>query len=87
MQEAKMKGSVWLFFVIAFGFSWLFWVPLALAEQGLLSLPEGLYQFLSGENNPAAWGPFVAAFLMTAIYEGWSGVKDLIKRGLQVKFG
>ncbi len=87
MKAEQRKGNVWLFFVIAFGFSWLFWVPLALAEQGLLSLPEGLYQFLSGENNPAAWGPFVAAFLLTAIFEGWSGVKDLIKRGLRVKFG
>ena len=87
MQEAKMKGSVWLFFVIAFGFSWLFWVPLALAEQGFLSLPDGLYQFLSGSQNPAAYGPFVAAFLMTGIYEGWSGVKALIKRGLDFKIG
>jgi len=87
MKEEQRKGSVWLFFIIAFGFSWLFWVPLALAEQGFISLPDGLYQFLSGENNPGAWGPFVAAFLMTAIYEGWSGVKALIKRGLNVKIG
>lgn len=87
VKEGKKKGSVWLFFLIAFGFSWLFWVPLALAEQNLLSLPDGLYQFLSGGSNPAAWGPFVAAFLLTAIYEGWSGIKALVKRGLQVKIG
>ena len=87
VREAKLKGNVWLFFVIAFGFSWLFWVPLALAEQGFLSLPDGLYQFLSGSSNPAAWGPFVAAFLMTAIYEGGKGVKALIKRGLDFKIG
>jgi len=87
MKEEKLKGNVWLFFILSFGFSWLFWVPLALAEQGILSLPDGLYQFLSGSNNPAAWGPFVAAFLMTIIYEGWSGVKALIKRGLNVKIG
>ena len=86
-KEVKLKGNVWLFFVIAFGFSWLFWVPLALAEQGFLSLPDGLYQFLSGSNNPAAYGPFVAAFLLTAIYEGWGGVKALIKRGLDFKIG
>jgi len=87
VNKEKMKGNIWLFFVIAFGFSWLFWVPLALAEQGFLSLPDGIYQFLSGSNNPAAWGPFIAAFLLTAIYEGWSGVKTLIKRGLKVKIG
>ena len=87
MKEQQFKGNVWLFFIIAFGFSWLFWMPLALAEQGILSLPDGLHQFLSGSNNPGAWGPFVAAFLMTIIYEGWSGVKALIKRGLNVKIG
>jgi len=86
-KEVKLKGNVWLFFVIAFGFSWLFWGPLALAEQGIISLPEGLYQFLSGSSNPAAFGPFVAAFLLTAIYDGWSGVKALIKRGLDFKIG
>ena len=63
-KEVKLKGNVWLFFVIAFGFSWLFWVPLALAEQGIISLPEGLYQFLSGSSNPAAYGPFVAALFI-----------------------
>ena len=56
MKAARLKGNVWLFFIIAFGFSWLFWMPLALAEQGILSLPDGLYQFLSGSNNPAAGG-------------------------------
>jgi len=86
-KEVKLKGNVWLFFVIAFSFSWLFWVPLALAEQGFLSLPDGLYQFLSGSSNPAAYGPLVAALLMTAVYEGWSGVKALIKRGLDFKIG
>ncbi len=87
MKEEQKKGSVWLFFIIAFGFSWLFWVPLALAEQNIISLPDGLHQFLSGGKNPAAWGPFIAAFLMTVIYDGWGGVKALIKRGLNVKIG
>lgn len=87
MEEKKLKGNVWLFFVIAFGFSWFFWVPLALAEQGVIKMSEGLHQFLSGSSNPAAWGPFVAAFLLTATYEGWSGVKALIRRALNFKFG
>ena len=56
MKEEQKKGNVWLFFIVAFGFSWLFWVPLALAEQGILSLPEGLYQFLSGGQQPRSLG-------------------------------
>ena len=87
MKDVKLKGNVWLFFVIAFGFSWLFWVPWALAEQKLLNLPEGIYQFLAGSSNPGAFGPLVAAVLMTIMYEGWSGLKALLKRGLNFKIG
>ena len=87
MKVKQLKGNVWVFFIIAFGFSWLFWVPLALAEQGILTLPDTIHGFLAGGSNPAAWGPFVAAFLMTAIYEGWSGDKALIGRGLNFKIG
>ena len=56
MADTQSKDrSVWLFYVLAFGWSWLFWGPLALAEQGVISLPENLPGFLAG-GNLAAWG-------------------------------
>lgn len=43
---------------------WLFWIPNALAAQGV-ALPEGLARFLASPFNPAAFGPTVAALLLT----------------------
>ena len=83
--QSKDHGA-WLFYVLAFGWTWLFWVPLALAEQGLIMLPENLPKFLA-EGNLAAWGPLLAALLLTFLNRRWAGLKDLLKQGIRVKFG
>ena len=80
------KRKVWLFFLVAFGWSWLFWIPVALISRGL-SVPAGLESFLNGPFNPAAWGPLIAALLVTFLEEGKDGVKKLLKRGLDFRFG
>jgi CAAX protease family protein len=48
------------YFVLAFALSWLVWIPLATASQGVLpvALPSQLYLL-------GAFGPFVAALLLT----------------------
>lgn len=74
------------FLLIAFGFSWLFWVPAALIAQGKLTVSAGLEDFLLNA-NPAAWGPLVAAILVTMFTEGWTGLKDLLRRGVKGRFG
>ena len=87
MSESRTNGhSVWLFFALAFGWTWLFWVPLALAEQGVVSLPEGLYRFLN-ESNPAAWGPLLAGLLLTFLNGGWPALKELLGRGVRGRLG
>ncbi len=75
-----------LFYVIAFAFAWAFWMPLALAESGYLTLPTSLYTYLS-ENNPGAWGPLIAAIVTALIASGWTGLRDLFRRMTRVKFG
>ncbi len=78
MDDTQSKDhSVWLFYVLAFGWTWLFWVPIALAEQGIISLPENLPRFLA-EGNLAAWGPLLASLLLTFLNRGWAGVKGLL---------
>ena len=87
MSENRRDGQgLWLFFALAFGWTWLFWVPLALAEQGMVSLPDGLYRFLN-ESNPAAWGPSLAALFVTLLKGGWPALKKLLRRGVQARFG
>ena len=87
MDNTQSKDhSVWLFYVLAFGWTWLFWIPLALAEQGIITLPENLPGFLA-EGNLAAWGPLLASLLLTYLNRGWAGIKGLLKQGVRVRFG
>jgi membrane protease YdiL (CAAX protease family) len=63
------------YFLIAYAFSWLVWVPLALSQDdaGLLSFhsPIGV----SASVVVASFvGPFLSAFIMTGITEGREGI-------------
>ncbi len=80
-QDSGIARSVWPFFALAYAFSWLFWVPSALATNGL-PVPAGVARFLTSPLNPAAFGPLVAALLLTLLQEGGQGVLRLLKRGI-----
>lgn len=82
----REKRKVWLFFLAAFGWSWLFWIPTALIARGW-SAPSSLESFLNSPFNLAAWGPLIAALLVTFLEQGTAGVKKLLKRGLDFRFG
>jgi len=81
------KSNVWVFVLVAFGFSWLFWIPNALIAQNVWQAPEGLKNFLDGPFNLGPWGPLFAAIVVTFMYQGSAGVKDLLKRGLMIRLG
>ncbi|MFN2202639.1 MAG: CPBP family intramembrane glutamic endopeptidase [Caldilineaceae bacterium] len=83
----EKRVNVWVFMFVAYGFSWLFWIPDALIAQGLWDAPSGIQQILSGPFNLGPWGPLVAAFVVTFAYQGTAGVKDLGRRGLQFRLG
>jgi len=81
------KSNVWIFMLVAYGFSWLFWIPEALIAQGTWNAPEGLKIFLAGPFNLGPWGPLFAVIAITFMYEGGTGVKTLLKRSLMTKLG
>ncbi|MEM2841437.1 MAG: type II CAAX endopeptidase family protein [Candidatus Bathyarchaeia archaeon] len=85
-QNESDKINLFLYFLIAFAFTWLFWIPEALASQGLLA-PSILTDFLFSPFNPAAFGPLVAAFSLTYLSAGKQGVKELLKRGVNYRIG
>lgn len=85
LQKSGTNKRLWLFFMLTYGFSWLFWIPQALAAHGAV-LPTRVAAFLSGPFNPAAFGPFVAALVLTFLDEGWQGVIGLLKQGLDLRF-
>lgn len=73
------------YFVMAYSFSWLAWIPYVLAQDGLGLLPVRLTQF--GLLPGAYLGPILAGFLMTAVTEGKPGVARLRRRLVQWREG
>jgi membrane protease YdiL (CAAX protease family) len=71
----------WKYFVIAFAFSWIVWLPGVLAARGLFELPFPEL-VLAGIG---AFGPFVSAFYLTRKNQGKEGIKTLIKRALNFR--
>lgn len=87
MKNAKSENrNLLLYFLIAFTFSWIFWIPQSLISNSLLSVPSIIADFLLGPFNPAAFGPLISAFSLTYLNEGAKGIKDLLKRGVDYKF-
>jgi membrane protease YdiL (CAAX protease family) len=84
VKKNDMK-HVWLFFAVAYAFSWIFWIPDALAAHGM-NLPAGMAKFLASPYNPAAFGPLVAAIVLTLILQGWKGILALLKKGIDFRF-
>ena len=70
-QVRSECSNLLLFFLIAFAWSWFFWL---LQMWGL-----NLYV--------APFGPFIAAFLLSFVNEGKEGVKELLKRGFDPRIG
>ncbi len=72
MGLEKFEGNaLLLFFFIAYAWSWSFWA----------------LQLLGMDLHVAAFGPFVAAFLLTYAQEGKMGVKGLLKKGFDSRIG
>jgi uncharacterized protein len=63
---------------MAYGLSWLGWLPYVLSQSGLGLLPFHLSQLVG---LPGAFlGPCLSGFLMTAVTEGKTGVRHLLRR-------
>src|SRR5512136_127570 len=70
-----------VFFLITFGFTWFFWMPDALAKMGTIPASP-----LTGLGFVGAFGPLIAAIIVTSIYEGKSGLLVLFKRAVDYSF-
>jgi hypothetical protein len=81
----KQKYYVLVFILISFGYSWLSWVPEALIAQNLWNAPEAVRRFVG--LNLGAWGPLVGAIVTTFIFRRFSGLRELLGRGVMVRLG
>ncbi len=84
-SETSGGGHLLLFFAIAFGWAWLFWVPEALRQAGLIEIPAALVT-LHAEGQPAAWGPLIGAIVVALLQNGYQGLKDLLASMVRVRF-
>jgi membrane protease YdiL (CAAX protease family) len=66
------RHSLVLFFVLAYAFSWAVEIPLALRARGLIAapIPWSLHYL-------AAYGPLLAAIIVTGLTDGREGLKSL----------
>ncbi len=78
------KHPVTWFYILAFGLSWMGWIPVALGSHGLPPFSSPFFQFLL---ILSAVGPALAAVVVTRAVQGTSGVQDLLKRLLQWRVG
>lgn len=78
-------GFPWLFFAIAFGWTWAFWVPIALEANGVIDIPDGFSGALIG-GKPAAWGPLIAALIVAFRASGMSGPRRLFASMIRIRF-
>jgi len=68
------------FFVIAYAFSWTIGGLLVADRQGALSVPQGLHYI-------SAFGPAIAALIVTAVVGGRAGLADLLRRIVRADVG
>lgn len=68
------RRSPWLFFLIAIGFSWLFWLPAAFVEENILDSAWVLLLYAGGI------GPGITGIILTYINEDTEGQKAYWRR-------
>ncbi|MBI5033872.1 MAG: CPBP family intramembrane metalloprotease [Chloroflexi bacterium] len=66
------QHSLLVYFVLAYALSWSIEIPIALSAQGIIKgqFPYAIHYF-------ASFGPLVAAFIVTAIADGGTGIRKL----------
>lgn len=79
-RDALRRHPLAAFFALAYGLSWLVWLPYVLSQNGLGVLPIA-YPVLLGNTQlsgvlPGAYlGPVTAAVIVTALTEGRDGLR------------
>src|SRR5690242_11711417 len=71
-----------VYFVMAFGLSWMVWIPLVASAHGLL--PQG---FVSYFHLLGSLGPMLAALTVTGIASGAAGLRELVARMFKWRVG
>src|SRR5215203_6521547 len=72
------------YFLIAFAFSWLMFLPAVLTYFGVLNLSDSLVGVLG---VTGLLGPILSGFIMTAVTEGREGIRRWLRRIVRWRVG
>lgn len=94
-KELVIKGIMekqtkfpYQFFVVTFIWSWMFWLPMVLAGQGILPVGEELQRILQMPVSIlAAFGPAMGAFYCLRKFNGKGAVRQYLRGLLDLRFG
>ena len=79
LSQVMRRHPLFFFYLMAYAFSWLTWLPLILSQDGLRlftwPLPSWETTFVG-----TLLGPMLSAFIMTGITEGKPGIDRLLSR-------
>jgi len=79
-KSSSTNSLIW-FIITTFCFSWVFWLIPILSSQGIFTLPiPNMVWVILG-----AHGPLFASILLTSRSDGWTGVKQLIRSGFNLR--
>ncbi len=78
LSQVMRRHPLFFFYLMAYAFAWLTWLPLVLSQEGLrlwpFHMPPGTYGIAT------LLGPMLSAFIMTGITEGKPGIGRLLSR-------
>jgi membrane protease YdiL (CAAX protease family) len=74
MMDFKRFSNPWFFFVLAFGFSWILWIPAALLAQSTASSLAMILRYAGG------LGPAIAGVLLVYLTQDSHGRQDYWQR-------
>jgi uncharacterized protein len=80
-------GFPWLYTLLAYGLSWIVWSPAVLATAGIITVPLPLDLFTALLLMIGAFGPLIAALIVTGRETGRAGVGRLVARARQWQIG
>ena len=81
-EQKRAINNIWIFFGITLGATWLLWIPGILQTFLFPNIPEILILVLT---IVATFVPSIMGFVSVGIESGKSGMRDLLKRGVQFK--
>jgi membrane protease YdiL (CAAX protease family) len=84
----KQAGFPYRFFVVAFGWSWLIWLPLVLAGAGILPLGKDLLRVLTPlVTIVAMFGPAAGTFYCLKTRQGKDAIRQYLRGLLDLRLG